>query len=77
MLRPWQSSFFWGTGRDFHVSHFLGIGGCWICSVDFGLTELFGGFYWYWVVSRVFLWELPIIIMDTTARNLVHPISLS
>ena len=43
-----------------------------------GLTELFGGFYWYWVATtRVFLFWVLVTTMDTTACKLVDPTLLS
>ena len=41
-----------------------------------GLVELFGGPCSYWVTTRVFLFRVLVIIMDTNARKLVYPISL-
>ena len=39
-----------------------------------GPTELFGGFYWHWVDTRIFLFSMLVIMDTTTRKKLVDPI---
>ena len=47
-----------------------------IARLIYGLIELFGGSYWYWVATRVFLfWVLVIVLIllrRYTASSLLH-----